>query len=147
MIAERNCHWFEFNGIKYAPNTEVCLTPEAYQSNYFKHYANQTFVFSRNSLSNTNVHYFKAKDTDLLFTIKDMNLIKEITQPVYFQPEPRLNIAIENSKKQECKPDTFNGWCWYIILMFLSVFTASAIGIMILLTIVFIDYLVDKYNI
>ena len=143
--------YFTFRGEYYGIGTEIELSDSFFQNGTSRHpseFIGKKIYFLKRTKR-------KHEDEFLSFRIEgsyqfviptNSNYIKRIVKKVPYIPRSRSETALDNWNNKKGKPDTFNGWSWFFILIFVALFLRGSFIYIILIIVWFIDYLIDKYN-
>lgn len=139
----RQFDYFIYNGIAYAKGTEMKLIDAAYEKygSMLNEKPNAIFV----KQDDTQI-YCLIKGISVIMIPNDSNYIKEIIKPIYYEKPSAINSAMNNFVTKKKTPDVFDGLLWYIFIFLFLVFCNNGWIYMIIMTIIFIGWLINKYK-
>lgn len=141
--------YFEFQGKQYATGTVVELSDMFYKSRGFGEYIKGIpvkFLYRTHSAPHILIFSVKNKCCINIHDVELAMYVKNIVYEIPYVKKSRYKIAKENWKNKDGKPDTSNGWIWYVFGMAVFFFAKNGFILMIFITLMFIDYLINKYN-
>lgn len=151
MSKKKIYDYFVYNGVHYGVGTEIEITDALFE-NYKKccrkpHLNNQMCFINRTQTYNNNNTLTIKTIYGTLWTIpENQGYIKRIIKGVPYHKRTNSEIAYDNWSNNKGRPDIFNGSCWFVILLILSLFVKGALIAMSIVTIWFLMYLINKYN-
>lgn len=137
--------YFTYNGITYSSGTEIELTDYAYGQYGIKLNEKPCVTFiSRNE--NTEEIYCLVKGLACIVIQNNKIYIKDIIKPIYYNKPSKIDVAVNNFVTKKKTPDVFHGWLWYIFIMMFLVICNNGFLYMVIGTIIFVCWLINKYN-
>ena len=137
--------YFFYNGARYAKGTEIELTDYAYSQYGIKSNEKPCVTFlSQNE--NSQEIYCLIKGVSCIVIPNNQNYIKCIVKPVYYHKQPAIESAINNFTTKKKTPDVFHDWLWYIFIMMFLVICKNGFLYMIITTVLFAFWLINKYK-
>lgn len=137
--------YFLYNGIRYAKGTEIELTDYAYNQYGIKLNEKPCVIFiSQNE--NSQEIYCLIKGLSCIAIPNNQNYIKCIIKPVRYYKQLDMESAFNNYTTKKKTPDVFNGWLWYIFIMMFLVICKNGFLYMIIATVFFARWLINKYK-
>jgi hypothetical protein len=142
---DNSVEWFECNGQRYGKGTIVRFSDIALHkyNNYLSNNTAATFLY-RDSVYNT--LYFLIKDKYSISIDNNVDYIAQIVYPVYCYKKSAVDSAIKNYQEHKKAPDVFNGMLWYILIVVFLLFCNNGIMGIIVVTIMLINWLINKYK-
>lgn len=137
--------YFFYNGVRYAKGTEMELTDYAYIQYGIKLNEKPCVVFISQS-ENSQEIYCLIKGLSCIAIPNNQDYIKRIIKPVYYHEQPAIESAINNFYTKKKTPDVFNGWLWYIFIIMFLVICKNGFLYMIIATVFFARWLINKYK-
>lgn len=141
----RSFDYFFYNGIIYAKGTEIELTDYAYNQYGIKSNEKPCVTFiSQNE--NSQEIYCLVKGLSCIAIPNNAIYIKRIIKPVYYHKPPAIESAINNYATKKKTPNVFDGWLWYIFIMMFLLICKNGFLYMIIATVFFASWLINKYK-
>lgn len=137
--------YFFYNGVRYAKGTEIELTDYAYSQYGIKSNEKPCVIFMRQN-ENSKELYCLIKGFSCIAIPNNHHYIKCIVKPIYYQNQPAIESAYNNYVTKKKTPDVFNGWLWFIFIMMFLVICKNGFLYMIIATIFFVCWLINKYK-
>ena len=137
--------YFFYNGVRYAKGTEIELTDYAYNQYGIK--SNERFCVTFISQNeNSQEIYCLVKGLACIVIPNNPTYIKRIIKPIYYHKQPAIESAINNFTTKKKSPDVFHDWLWYIFIMMFLVICKNGFLYMIIATVFFAFWLINKYK-
>lgn len=145
----KQVNYFEFNGKLYGTGTKIEFEEE-YLNGFFPYsLTGNVAIFE---YGHRGRDYIACKDVaaniygEVSNFMVPKRYIKRIIKSVPYQEPSAIGSAINNWAGDKKHPDTFNATLWYLVIMAFLVIVNNGWLYMIIATIVYFMYLIDKYK-
>lgn len=137
--------YFFYNGTRYAKGTEIELTDYAYSQYGIKLNEKPCIIFI-NQNKNSKEIYCLVKGLSCIAIPNNQVYIKRVVKPIYYYEQPAIESAYNNYITKKKTPDVFNGWLWFIFIMIFLLICKNGLLYMIIATVFFAHWLINKYK-
>lgn len=135
--------YFVYKGVTYTKGTEMKLIDAVYEQYGIVLSTKPNVIFMNQN--GTNI-YCLIKGLSIIMIPNDASYIKEIIKPIYYEKPSAINSAMNNYITKKKTPNVFDGWLWYIFIVLFLLICNNGLLYIIITTIVFAGWLVNKYK-